>query len=88
VPHRDLLRRAQIVEPDRFSEPADPARLDVDDAARAGIDGFAGDADGLDRFVEADRRAQPALQRRVVGDIVVIERCSIIIRSNASSAAR
>jgi hypothetical protein len=28
----------------------------------------------LDRLVEADRRLQPPLQRRVIGHIVVVER--------------
>ena len=55
-------------------EPADPARLDVDDAARAGGDRVARDAARLDRLVEADRRLQPPLQHRVIGDVVVIER--------------
>ena len=36
---------AEVVEPDRFGEPADPARLDVDDAAGAGGDRLARDAD-------------------------------------------
>ena len=55
-------------------EAADAARLDVDDAAGAGGDRLARDADGLDRLVEADRRLQPPLQRRVVDDVVVVER--------------
>ena len=66
VPHRDAVRGAQIVQPDRLGEAADAARLDVDDAAGAGGDRLARDADRLDRLVEADRRRQPPLQRRVI----------------------
>jgi len=70
------VRRAEIVEPDRFGEPADAARLDVDDATGARRNRFAGRVDGLDRFVEADRRAEALLERRVAEDVVVVQRLS------------
>ena len=38
VPHRHAARRAQVVDPDRLRVSAEPARLDVDDAARARVD--------------------------------------------------
>ena len=65
---------AQVVQPDRFAESADAARLDVDDAAGAGGDRLAGNPHRLDRLVQADRRLQPPLQRRMIGHIVVVER--------------
>ena len=60
VPHRNAVLGAQVVQPDRFAVPADAARLDVDDPAGAGGNRVARDPDGVDRLVEADRRAQIA----------------------------
>ena len=45
---------------------ADPAHLDVDDAAGPELEGAARVVAGADRLVEADRRLEPPLQRRVV----------------------
>ena len=74
MPDRDAVPLAQVVETDRLGKSADASGFDVDDAARACGDRFLGDVDGLDRLVEADGRLQPPLQRRVVGDVVVVER--------------
>ena len=59
--------RAEVVQPNRLGEAADAPRLDVDDAAGAGAQSpRSRRADGLDRLVEADRRRQLPLQRRVI----------------------
>jgi hypothetical protein len=65
---------------------AHPARLDVDDSTGADLDGFRRGLDRVDRFVEADRGSQEALQARVIADVVVVEWLSIIIRSKRSSS--
>ena len=62
VPHRNAVRRAQIVQLDRLAVAADAAGLDVDDLAGPGVDRVARDAHGVDRLVEADRRRDPLLQ--------------------------
>ena len=68
------LRGAQIVQLDRRLVAADAARLDVDDPAGARRDRVARDAHGVNRLVEADRRRDALLQRRMIHHIVVIER--------------
>src|SRR5438093_1330433 len=73
VPDGNAVAGAEIVQPDRFSESANPTRLDVDDAARAGGDRVARRVHGLDRLVQADSRTQPPLERRVIRDVVVVE---------------
>jgi hypothetical protein len=40
-----------------FEIPANPTRLDVDDAARTNVERFAGNLGGKDRFVETNWRA-------------------------------
>src|SRR5918993_6086150 len=47
MPHRDVVRRAEIVELDRGLVTADAARLDVDDLASLRLDGVTRDADGV-----------------------------------------
>src|SRR3989454_2070029 len=74
VPHRNAMRRAQVVKPDRLGKPAHASRLDVDDAAGAGLDRRARDGHAFDRLVETNRRLQPPLQRRMIRHIVVLER--------------
>src|SRR5438094_675922 len=58
VPDGNAVAGAEIVQPDRFSESANPTRLDVDDAARAGGDRVARRVHGLDRLVKADSGSQ------------------------------
>ena len=43
VPHRNAVRGRQIVQADRLAMTADPARLDVDDPAGAGVDRLLGE---------------------------------------------
>ena len=71
APHRDAAGDAQIVDPDRFGQAPDPTSLDVDDRAGAGVERRARGGGGGDRLVEADRRAQPAGQLGVAGDVVL-----------------
>ena len=53
---------------------ADPAGLDVDDAARPGRERICRLTGRVQRFVEADGRTNRRLERGVIADVVVVER--------------
>ena len=65
---------AQVVDRERRGEPAHATRLDVHDAPGAEGDHVLGALDARDGLVEADRRPQPLLQRRVTHQVVPGER--------------
>ena len=68
------MRFAEIVNRDRRREPADTAGFDVHDPSAAQRDHVLRLLEAGDRFIETDRRLQPALQFRMPHDIVVRER--------------
>src|SRR3989475_9230439 len=74
APHGHVVGGANVVNTLRRSEPADPPGLDVHDARGADRDRLPRVLAGVDRVVEADRRLDLALERRVVDEIVVRER--------------
>ena len=73
-PAGDARGPAQVVNLHRVRQPADAARLDVHVAAALQARSPARLAAGRDAFVEADRRADLRLQRRVIDQIVVRQR--------------
>src|SRR4029453_17614771 len=74
APDRHLLRLRERLDLFRFAVAADATELDVDDAARAQLQGVprAGEAD--DGFVEADRGVEAALQLGVIDEVARRER--------------
>ena len=74
MPDGDPGGRADIVQPDRFTEAADPSRLDVDDASRSQLDHVLRTVDVGDGLVEADRRSQAPLQLRVAREVIAPKR--------------
>ena len=74
VPDGNGVSCGQIVDLDGLGVPADPPWLDVDHPAGSELDGFRGAADGVQRLIQADRRAEAGLQPGMVADVVVVQR--------------
>src|SRR2546427_10598495 len=74
APHGQVVGGADVVNALRRGEPPDPAGLDIHDARRTDRDRLPRVLAGVDRFVEADRRLDLALERRVVDEVIVRER--------------
>ena len=74
APHRHRGGAARRFHLARHREAADPAHLDVDDAACPQLQGEARVLGAADRFVEAHRSPQLPLQDGVVADVVPRER--------------
>jgi len=74
APDRNVARRTDIVDTLGRREPADSARLYVDHLRCTDLDRLARVLAGVDRFVQADRSCDLALQGRVVDEVVVRER--------------
>src|SRR5439155_250748 len=70
-PHRQAACCAQVVDPARLQIAADAPWLEVDDPARAQLDRVAGRLQGMDRLVEADRRAN-GLRQLCVGEHLLL----------------
>src|SRR5205085_11629934 len=74
APHRNTIALTDVVNGNGFAKPADPADLDIDDAAGAQFDGFLGVADGADGFVETNGCLQKPLQLCVLKNVIVPSR--------------
>src|SRR5579864_2914398 len=74
APHGNAVALANVVNGDGFAESAQAPDFDIDNAAGAQLDGSFGIAGLANRFVEANRGFQLALQLRMLKDVVIPER--------------
>jgi len=72
----------------RVKEPADTLNLDVDDTPAAQPKYLSQRVKRLGRLVQAHRRADAALQLRMLLEASAAIGCSIIIKSNLSSCSK
>src|SRR5439155_609479 len=72
-PARGPLALRGVVDTARLEDAPDPTGLDVDDAAGAEPDRCLGVARRTDGLVEADRRAEPRLERGVLDEVLVVQ---------------
>src|SRR6266702_4510972 len=74
VPHGDAAGGADVVHANGLGVAAEPSRLDVHDPACVDRDRVLRGARRMDGLVEAVRRPDLALQRRMIAKIVLVER--------------
>ena len=70
APHRDAGRPAMVVDRPGLDDAADPADLDIDDAAGAHLESRPGGRQREDAFIQAERRAHLLLELGMLPEVV------------------